>query len=318
MKSIFYLLVLWACVYTYGQGCSDAGFCTMGAMRPNQKFNKSLNLKIRTIEYTSYGGVADFKLGTPSRKIYDYFSSQMVDANIGISEKAVVQLKLPINSTIGNLDTKTGLSDLTVCITKPIFSKRSYLVNGSLGAKIPLGKPNLKNEEGRPLPMYYQPTLGTFDAIAGVAMNTNKWMVATGLQVPLTTAQNEFVWSNWNKTSDSAVANVYPRANKLRRGYDVMLRIERNFRFSKWNAYVGVLPIYRLVNDKFYNPKTAKYETIEGTKGLAMTMLAGAGYKLNVHSALKLLFGLRLVKRHHNADGLSRLAVTSLSYEYSF
>ena len=38
------------------QGCSDAGFCTMGAMKPDQSFNKKIVLKLRTMELNFYRG----------------------------------------------------------------------------------------------------------------------------------------------------------------------------------------------------------------------------------------------------------------------
>lgn len=316
MKRIFCIVLWLCCKAVWAQGCSDAGFCTIGAMRPNQKFNNSVNLKIRTVEYTSYAGVADFN--TNGGYLYDYFLSQIIDANIGITSKATLQVKLPINTTLGNLANITGLSDLSLSGTLNLASKRKYSINASVAFKIPLGKPNMTLSDGRPLPMYYQPTLGTYDAIVGLSYSTNQWLLATGFQAPLNKNENEFLWSLWNKTIDSAVASIYPRANGLKRGYDVMLRVERNFRFSKWNAYIGLLPIYRLKKDEFLNAKTQTYEAVEGSDGLAMTLLLGGGYKISVHSALKLLVGTRVLKRGSNPDGLSRLGVTSLSYEYTF
>ncbi len=316
MKTISLICLLIIGKICMAQGCSDAGFCTMGAMRPNQKFSDKLNFKIRTIEYTSYAGVTDFKFN--NSKIYDYFLSQIIDANIGISNKSTIQIKLPINTTIGNITNVTGLSDLSLSGTTNIMSNRKWSLNTTLGFKIPLGQPNRSSSDGKPLPMYYQPTLGTYDVIAGLSISSTKWLIATGFQSPLTHNENKFTWAPWNKTSDSAKINVYPRSNALKRGYDIMLRIERNFRFSKWNTYIGLLPIYRLKKDEFLNPKSNKYETVEGSNGLAMTLLIGGGYKITIHSCIKILVGTRVVKRKNNADGLSRLAVTSISYEYTF
>lgn len=229
-----------------------------------------------------------------------------------------MQFKLPLNTTFGNLATKTNLSDFTIAYTRNVWSNQIYSLNVSTGTKIPLTAPNLKSEDGKPLPMYYQPSLGTYDFIVGASFSSSKWMFATGYQMPLNKNKNEFVWSPWNKSQDSLVANMYPRANKLKRGIDIMFRIERNFRYSKWNFYLGLLPIIRLTKDEFLNPKTQKYEKIDGTQGLALTGLAGGGYKFSRHSSIKILFGRRLVKRKANSDGLSRLAVTSLTYEYNF
>ncbi len=51
-KSVFVLILLFCCLIfdANGQGCSDAGFCTMGAMKPDQGFNKKIQLKAMVLE----------------------------------------------------------------------------------------------------------------------------------------------------------------------------------------------------------------------------------------------------------------------------
>ena len=44
----------------FSQGCSDAGFCTMGAMRPDQPFSKKLNIRLRSVSLTQYIGLTKF------------------------------------------------------------------------------------------------------------------------------------------------------------------------------------------------------------------------------------------------------------------
>jgi hypothetical protein len=48
--------VLLASGNALSQGCSDAGFCTMGAMKPDQPYNKKIQLKLRSMELSFYRG----------------------------------------------------------------------------------------------------------------------------------------------------------------------------------------------------------------------------------------------------------------------
>jgi hypothetical protein len=95
-----------------------------------------------------------------------------------------------------------------------------------------------------------------------------------------------------------------------------MLRVERNFRFSRLNLSVGLLPIYRITNDRI----TLDNEQIkpDGAKGLALSAIATAGYNFNVQSGVKFLMGRKITQRDVNPDGLSRVLVSSISYYYRF
>jgi hypothetical protein len=113
----------------------------------------------------------------------------------------------------------------------------------------------------------------------------------------------------------------YANATSLQRGTDVMLRIERNFRFSQFNFSVGLLPIYRITDDKITNFKGARTSfDLKGNEatGLAMSWIATAGYNFNVRSGVKLLVGHKIVQREFSPDGLTREMVTSFTYIYRF
>ncbi len=42
--------------FAFAQGCSDAGFCTMGAMKPDQDYSKKVDFKLRSLELNYYHG----------------------------------------------------------------------------------------------------------------------------------------------------------------------------------------------------------------------------------------------------------------------
>ena len=54
---LFSFLILLNFTHSYSQGCSDAGFCTMGAMKPDQPYNKKIQLKLRSMEVSFYRGL---------------------------------------------------------------------------------------------------------------------------------------------------------------------------------------------------------------------------------------------------------------------
>lgn len=240
-----------------------------------------------------------------------------LDASFSVGKKNSFQVKLPLQAVSGRLANTSGMGDISLCFTRNIFSSEKFDVSLSLGSKIPTNKAD-KTENGLPLPMYYQTSLGTYDAIAGISLVNKKWLFATGIQVPLNENNNQFAWKPWvdNSDEDPKYIEKYARANQLRRGIDVMLRVERNFRFSRLNFSVGLLPIYRITNDEI--ELSGERVKPDGAKGLALSGIGTVGYSFNVKNGIKLLIGHKLVQRDENPDGLTRELVTSVSYFYRF
>jgi hypothetical protein len=318
MRILFSLCFLFAAIAAYGQGCSDAGFCTMGAMKPDQPYNKKIALKLRSMELSFYRGETTL---TPIVCV------ATADFNFSLNRKNTFQLKLPYQWVSGRLANTQSLSDISLCFTRNIYSSDKFDVNLSLGGKIPTNNSDFKNEEGKALPMYYQTSLGTYDLISGISLISRKWLFATGIQVPMNQNKNDFDWHRWNAEApvpdaeEQAYVKDYANATSLQRGVDVMLRVERNFRFSRFNFSVGVLPIYRITADKITNFKGLRTSTdLNGNEavGLAMSWIATAGYNFNVRSGVRLLVGHKITQREFSPDGLTRESVASFTYIYRF
>jgi hypothetical protein len=300
-------------VHAHAQGCSDAGFCTMGAMKPDQPFNKKIQLKLRSMEVSFYRGTT-----TTTPVVY----VATADASFSLNSKTSFQLKLPYQTIqSGNLGTTGGLGDISLCFTRNVFTSEKYDISISLGGKIPSNNSNKKagtEFDELPLPMYYQTSLGTFDAISGISLITPKWLFATGIQIPLNQNKNQFLWDEWFEVyPDPNYIKTYSQSKELKRGIDVMLRAERNFRFSQFNFSLGLLPIYRITNDEITNDLNARVKP-DGAKGLALSGLATAGYNFNVRNSVRLLVGHKIVQREKNPDGLTRELITTVSYNYRF
>lgn len=307
-------LILLHSLNAYSQGCSDAGFCTMGAMKPDQPFNKKIRLTLRSMELSFYRGTTTL---TPIIHVIT------ADMNFGLNSRTSFQVKLPYQFVTGRLANTAGLGDISLCFTKNLFTSEKYDVNLSLGTKIPTNGSD-KSIDGRPLPMYYQTSLGTHDAIAGVSLITRKWLFATGIQVPLNENNNQFVWNKWGDHPEKDYVDRYNQAKNLKRGTDVMFRVERNFRFSRFNFSLGLLPIYRINLDEITrsgkdtgSPEVSNFKNPDA-KGLALSGIFTTGYSFNVRSGIKALVGHKIVQRDFNPDGLTRELVTSISYVYRF
>lgn len=310
MKNSFILLCMFVLLLSMnasGQGCSDAGFCTMGAMKPDQPFNKKIKLTLRSMELSFYRGTTTM---TPIIHVVN------ADMNFGLNSRTSFQVKLPYQFVTGRLANTGGMGDISLCFTKNLKTTEKYDVNLSLGTKIPTNDSD-KSIDGRPLPMYYQTSLGTYDAITGISLITKKWLFATGIQIPLNQNNNQFLWGAWADHPEAQYTLGYARAKDLKRGTDVMLRVERNFRFSRVNFSLGLLPIYRISRDEFTLPNGERTRPAEA-QGLALSGIVTTGYNFNVRSGMKALIGHKIVQRDLNPDGLTRELVTSISYVYRF
>jgi hypothetical protein len=314
MRFSLILPLLLGAFVSLGQGCSDAGFCTMGAMKPDQPYNKKISVKLQSAELSFYRGTTTL---TPIIYV------ATADLNFSIKGKNTFQVKLPYQMIQGRLANTSGMGDISLCFTRNLYNSDKFSLNLSLGTKIPTNHSDKATDAGLPLPMYYQTSLGTYDVISGISLINRKWLFATGIQVPLNHNENKFVWSAWANHAEKTYVDRYNQARELKRGTDVMIRIERNFRFSKLNLTAGILPIYRVTKDEFIKSGTAANSPLEKVrpeqaKGLACSVILTTGYNFNVRTGIRLLLGHKIVQRETNPDGLTREFVSSLTYVYRF
>ena len=295
------------------QGCSDAGFCTMGAMRPGQDYNKKIPVKLRSIDLGFYEGQSNTSA---------LIRAAIIDLGFALGKNYQLQFKTPYVWVNGNFGQTSGIGDLSLSLTRSIVQKPTYDIRGTIGAKIPTNRADLQHEEHEVvLPMYYQVSLGTFDLVAGGSFINKNWMLSVGYQQPLlhlnqnTFNANPSEWG-WYDGGMNYVRE-HDVGRDLIRGADVMMRVERSFRMSRMSFNVGLLPIFRISKDQALNA-SGEYEKLEGTTGMALSALFGAVYRFNVLSSVKLIYGQRLTDRTYNPDGLTRKHVINFSYQYNF
>ena len=191
---VFLFISAWE---TCAQGCSDAGFCTMGAMKPDQPYNKKVEFKLRTMELSFYRG---------STTLTPIVYVATADMNFSLSRKTFFQVKIPFQHVDGRLARTSSMSDISICFTRNIYSSDQFDLNVSVGGKLPSNNSDFNATDGNALPMYYQTSLGTYDLISGISLISRKWLFATGIQIPLNNNKNQFDWHRWNSTDPDELA----------------------------------------------------------------------------------------------------------------
>lgn len=291
------------------QGCSDAGFCSMGAMRPDQHFAEELNLKINSVRLEQYYGHT-----RPGVKILN----TQVEVNLGISHALTFQVKMPYAYTSGKLGTTNGPGDISYSFTRHLFTSGDYHISATIGGKIPSNNSDLRDSEGRPLPMYQQTSLGTWDIVLGAAIQSEKWLFSTGLQHAFNENSNSFLWGPWQETEFDEHVTNYHAAIDLKRGTDVMFRLQRNERYRSFEAHLGLLSIARITKDEITDPETGERTLLDNSTGFAHNATFSLDYHISANASLSMLYALKLAQREVNPDGLLREYVATVSYTYKF
>lgn len=310
--------VLSNCVYS--QGCSDAGFCTMGAMRPNQMYKSQSHTRMKLQSVS-----VDFYRGTLPCLLTPIIYAATIDMIFGWGKKNSFQIKLPYRYAEGGLGKLGGMGDIALSFTHTLKSTSEWNLNGTFGGKIPLGDGNrtVNNEHtggvDAPIHMYYQPSLGTYDIVGGVAWASKKWLFTTGIQIPWNATKNKFVWNDFRNHPDPEYVQKHDVGHGLRRGMDVVLRMERNWRFTNYNFSFSLLSIWRITKDTaLIDENFTKRAGKEGTTGAVFSALINLGYQFDVKSGVKYIHSSALTHRHVSLDGLARKAINVISYTYTF
>ncbi|GAB4044713.1 hypothetical protein [Spirosoma litoris] len=283
------------------QGCSDAGFCTIGALKQHALADQTKQ-KITLLVPVGLGDQSVLVL-TPG-----------IQYDRQLSARWAVQGKLTANYASGDLGHAGGLGDVFLSGTYSFPTKSAWMTALTLGTKLPLSNSNLK-AGSQPLPMQYQSSLGTVDAIVGLSMNSTRWQFSAGWQQPLTGANaNTFMPDADNRKE----ALAYPPSNQFTRKADVLARtaymlVAKN----KVTINAGLLGIYHLGTDT-YTDLSGRSRAIAGSDGLTLNATLAGWW--NVSSRMRLGFtgGVPLIVREVRPDGLTRSVVFAPEISWNF
>ncbi len=303
IKLKYTLIALVLCIlyasYSYGQGCSDAGFCTINSFKPNSE--ESAEALNNQIKIGTFYGKADNSIS-----VYGSY----LEYNRQVSMKLGLDAKLTTLAQNGNGISVFGLSEVFVNANY----KASEKVALTLGTKIPLSKAS-RTKANLPLPMDYQASLGTFDFIFGIGYKIKNIQIVAAIQQPLTQNNNQFIASYYPLDSK---LRTFQSTNNFQRSGDVLIRVSYPISLnSKLKLMPSILPIYHLANDKYTDEFNVEKE-IKGSQGLTLNGNVYLDYEVNNKNIIQLNFGMPFIVRDSRPDGLTRSFVANLEYSVNF
>lgn len=308
MKKAFLILLIVAVISmkSHGQGCSDAGFCSIHAIKNNTaaSVEKDENNNDIAIGFSFGKGERNTSVYTP-----------YIEYTRSINEKTSVTGKISFAAVTGELANTTGLGDFFLSVNHAIDHDKKWQKSFVVGLKIPFDQADIV-EKGIHLPMPYQTSLGTTDFVAGVSYIRKAFGVTAALQQPLKKMNgNRFLPSDYPSVP---LAGAYIPTNYFERKGDVLLRLSYNFNLpSKFSIRPSLLGIYHLGNDSYLNAGKMRIE-IPKSDGLTLNANVFIDYKLTKTTALELTLGTPFVVRTNRPDGLTRSFVAAVEYKFSF
>lgn len=308
MKQILLLftIVTIISVQSRSQGCSDAGFCSIHAIKNNTAapVEKDDNNNDIAIGFSFGKGERNTSVYTP-----------YVEYTRSITEKTSVTGKISFAAVTGELANTKGPGDLFISVNHAIDHNKKWQKSFVMGLKIPFDEADIV-EKGIHLPMPYQTSLGTTDLVLGVSYIRKAFGATAALQQPLKkTNGNRFLPSDYPSLP---LAGAYIPTNSFERKGDVLLRLSYNFNLpSKFSIRPSLLGIYHLGNDSYLDANKMRVE-IPKSNGLTLNANLFVDYKLAATSALELTLGTPFVVRTNRPDGLTRSFVAAVEYRFSF
>ncbi len=309
MKNYFFISLFLFGIFlkSNGQGCSDAGFCTAGGLKTS-----SMNDSIKS----SLGFSCGYAIGEQGTTII----TPQVEPQIKISDKSMVQIKIPFNYITGDLGSSKGLGDAIVTYNLKLDDRWKKPLTLTIGTRIATGTASLK-KNNIPMPMPYQVSLGTTDLIVGARVQFKKgFSLSLGYQQPLFNRnQNGFdsaAFKNLKLANQLADDDNYFISSYLERKGDIMLRLDKIFKIKKTTVSLGVLPIYHLGKDKARINK-GTIVNIENSQGLTLNVNAGIYYKVSSKLEISAIAAAPLIVRKSRPDGLTRALILVPALRYN-
>jgi hypothetical protein len=292
----FSLMVLFA-VEGNAQGCSDAGVCSMGNT---------------TDSLSNYQNGLEVQYGYAIGLDQVTYQNAVVGFEHKFNNNWSGSTQITYNQAHGNFGTRGQLGDIFLLARYKRKMKSNGEWLGAFGAKIPLHFANLKINNIS-LPMEYQSSLGTFDALLSAVYRKMHWQFEGAFQIPV-------VQSNRNSYFDEySASDVFPMTNLFRRKPDALVRITYKWSTAndKWQFRPNAMAIYHLGQDT-YEDVFGKSQSIENSQGITINMSWVTLFKINQRNTIELNLAAPLVVRQVRPDGLTRAFVSSLAYSFQF
>lgn len=298
MKKIFALLVISLSSFSFGQGCSDAGICSVG--------NGFISETSQTKNQIEVGNV--FGKGLEDVTYISPYISYTRSINVHFS----LTTKVTFSQASGSFGTRGNISDAFLIGNYKFSEKNNKQWSTLLGIKIPFTGSNDKINNFS-IPLDYQSSLGTYDLFLGTDLRYKKWNFNAAIQIPV-------INSNANSYFDEySASNDFPTTNLFERKSDVLLRSMYTFKSKseKFTYKPNFLFIYHLGNDS-YEDIFGNRQEIKDSEGLTINANFISNYKINETNSIEASIAFPVVYREIRPDGLTRSLTLGINYKYSF
>lgn len=286
------------------QGCSDAGFCSLGILKNNVP---------ATGKKYSFAIGASYGAGEQNTSTFNPY----LEYGVKINNHFTGQVKITAVYASGFLGSTFNVGDILGFVNYAADPTATNQLNFLSGFKIPLSYSNDKNKNGKPLPLDYQSSIGSFDLIEGINyIIRNKWELNAGIQIPVIQKnKNSFFPDEY---SDSRINN-FPATNNFKRKSDALVRAGYYLFFKKSSITLkpNILAIYHLGEDSYEN-RLGKREKIIGSDGLTMNAGIIATKQFKNNNELEFIAASPFVVRDSRPDGLTRSVVLNIQYRFAF
>ncbi|MFZ7115514.1 MAG: hypothetical protein ACO1G9_09075 [Bacteroidota bacterium] len=300
LSFVFFISIILFSSSTNGQGCSDAGFCSINSIKSTGDDSLSSE-KLNQIKAGAFYGIADNSISV---------WGNYIEYSRKLSGKTDLDIKVTSLSQNGNGISTFGAGDLFVVGNHALNDSVKF----TFGLKIPFSNGNTKRNNVS-LPMDFQSGLGTIDLLLGCGFRIKKLQLILALQQPLTQNKNEFFSDDYPAVSP---ISQFQTTNNFIRSGDVFLRISYPVKITqRIKLTPGLLPIYHLSNDRFTDGSGIKKE-IPGSKGLTLNANFNLDFEVKENSVLQFSAAAPFIVRETRPDGLTRSLIVSLEYRFRF
>lgn len=307
---LFFLFVITVVMSykAFSQGCSDAGFCSLGVLKNNTNDSVTLRNKKHVIDIG-----ANYGLGEQNTSTINSYLEYLFNLNSRFS----FQSKLTATYASGFLGNNFNIGDLYETVNYAPKQNIGNELAFVAGVKIPLSRSNDKNSGGKSLPLDYQASIGTYDVITGLNYVVNKkWEFDAAVQVPVVQVnQNSYSPAEF---SDPRVLKFAP-TNDFKRKSDLLARVGYYFHIQQ--SGVSIKPslsgIYHLGDDSYTN-LAGRRAAISGSRGLTVNGSVVLTKSFNNENRFEVVAGAPFKTRKVRPDGLTRDAVLNVQYSIVF
>lgn len=298
--AILFLILIVCTAKAAAQGCSDAGFCTAGAMQSGQTHDNAATSSRIGISVSAGAGENGTSIIIPQ-----------LEADVALGKRGVAEIRLPFSIASGNLGDHSGIGDPIFSYTRQLNKHgERWTIQYTLGCRISTGHADAKNENDQPLPMPYQSNLGTTDVIAGISAGYGRYLnLSAGYQQPLLQYNNNGYLPVTIYPAIPGDHDYFASANLKRRG-DVLFRTEGHCQWKKLGIAAGPLLIYHLGKDDITLANGA-HIALNGSEGLTLNLAGTISYTAGKYK-LSLTGGTPMIVRDYRPDGLTRAWVTTI------